>query len=281
MFGTVLSALLAAQAPVQLASVGFTAVKLPRALVSSLEETFAHRLSEGGLVRVTTQKDVVTLLGVERQKQLLGCADDGSSCLAELAGALGSEGFIRGDVAQAGRVLQVTIRILTPTGGVLFSGLRRVKGEEAALAAIDELAAEALQAVLPKLRPSEVAKQAEPVVTPVEPVKVATTAAPTGPGAGPWVLAGLGAAVLVTGGVLQGFAIADYTALRDPVTSNSDALTRRDGGKLKQGLGLSFIGAGGVAVVAGVLWAMLGASVSTSAWLAPSGGGVAVSGVCP
>jgi hypothetical protein len=36
------------------------------------------------------------LLGLERQKQMLGCAEDSSNCLAELAGALGARFVLNG-----------------------------------------------------------------------------------------------------------------------------------------------------------------------------------------
>lgn len=154
MTSSLLSLVLVA-APIQLASVGFTSVKVAKPLVTSFEETFALRLSQDGRVRVTTRRDVVTMLGVERQRQLLGCAEDSTSCLAELAGALGSEGVIIGEVAQVGRVLQLTIKVLSPTGKPLYSTLRRVKGEEAMLAELDAVALEAGAAVTLALRPAK------------------------------------------------------------------------------------------------------------------------------
>lgn len=44
-------------------------------------------------VRVVTARDISVLLGFERQKQLLGCSDDGM-CMAELGNALGVQGVL-------------------------------------------------------------------------------------------------------------------------------------------------------------------------------------------
>ena len=39
-------------------------------------------------IRVMTSGEVAQVIGLERQKQLLGCSETGASCMAELAGAL-------------------------------------------------------------------------------------------------------------------------------------------------------------------------------------------------
>lgn len=281
MFTVLLGSLLAAQGPVQLASAGFNAVKVPRALATSLEETFALRLSQGA-IRVTTQKDVATVLGVERQKQLLGCADDATSCLAELAGALGSEGIIRGEVTQVGRVLQVVVRVLTPSGQVVYSGLRRVKSNEAALGAIDELADEAHRVLTEKLRPP--ASEPQAVVAPIEraPTVSEAVAVPVAPArTAPWVVVGVGAGLAALGLIAQVLAIVDYNQLADLSRPVSDATTLRERGKVEQAIGLSLLAAGGLTTVVGIVWAALDAPVGASAWLSTTGGGVTLSGAWP
>ncbi len=274
MTSSLLSLVLVA-APIQLASVGFTSVKVAKPLVASYEETFALRLSQSGKVRVTTPRDVGTVLGIERQRQLLGCADDSTSCLAELAGALGSEGIVMGEVAQVGRVLQLTIKVLSPGGNPLYSTLRRVKGEEAMLAELDAVALEAVAAVSAILRPPKPPGPEKPVVvsTPVVP------APPPSPSVGPWVVMGVGGALAIAGAVLQGFAVADFNRLADHSATVEAPATLRDGGKLKQLFGLSLLGAGGAAVIAGALWLALGSPpVAATAWLSPGGSGFALVG---
>ena len=53
-----------------------------------------------GFVPVTSSKDVQAIVGLDRQKQLLGCGTQ--SCSAELAGALSVDAPLFGSVAKAG-----------------------------------------------------------------------------------------------------------------------------------------------------------------------------------
>lgn len=54
----------------------------------------------GQFSRVMGQDDVERVIGLEKQKQLLNC--DTTSCMAELAGALGADFLMGGDVAKLG-----------------------------------------------------------------------------------------------------------------------------------------------------------------------------------
>lgn len=268
--------------PVKLASIGFQQVRVPRALATSFEETFALRLSQSGRVRVTTPRDVASLVGAERQKQLLGCSSD-SSCLTELAGALGAEGIITGEIALVGKVYQLTIKILSPADGrPMFQLLERCKGEEAVLEAIDAGAKEAVKVLLATLRkPTPVAVVApQPVKN--EPVVTLTAPSPAAPqkSAAPWVLLGAGAAVALGGGVAEVLAGLDYGRLKtDPAGPALDGL--RQSGNTKQAIGLSMLGVGGAAVVGGLVWLALGAPAgapTASAWVGDGSGGVVVGG---
>lgn len=87
-----------------MAMIGFSGAAVSPELLSSYSETFALRLAEAGL-HVITPKDVAGMLGAERQRQLLGCASESASCMAELAGALAAEALITGDVSRIGNVL--------------------------------------------------------------------------------------------------------------------------------------------------------------------------------
>src|SRR6185295_10483314 len=50
---------------------------------------FAQALRQAGM-KVITASEISAMLSSQRQQQLLGCADDGSACMAELANALGA-----------------------------------------------------------------------------------------------------------------------------------------------------------------------------------------------
>jgi hypothetical protein len=277
--------------PVQLASVGFSSVRVQKNLATSFEQTLATRLQETKLVRVTTQSDVATILGVERQRQLLGCATDSSNCIAELAGALGVEGLITGEIALVGKVYQLTVRILSARDAtVLYQALRRFKTEEAVLEGIDLIATEGAKQLHTTLRPAMPAPVTKPpsevTTSPVteRPVELPKEVAPA-PRAGPWLVVGAGGALLVAGAVLQGLAARDYGRVQDDslLVSGSDtsALEKvAEEGKLKQIVGLSSLGAGGLALGVGLLWYFLGrdAAPTTSLWLSGEGAGIVVGG---
>jgi hypothetical protein len=56
--------------------------------LESVTERLATTLEARGVYEVISSKDVQTLLGLERQKQLLGCGE--TACYAELTGAMGA-----------------------------------------------------------------------------------------------------------------------------------------------------------------------------------------------
>lgn len=74
-----------------------------------------------------TGDDVQAVLSVERQRQLLGCAE--SACLAEIGGALGVDQVVTGSVARLGQSYLVHLqRVDARKATVLRSADRRKKG---------------------------------------------------------------------------------------------------------------------------------------------------------
>src|SRR5262245_17099819 len=99
--------LLTQAAPVKLASPGLTGLGLSRELASFYSAHLAqHEL------KVVTNTEMAQLLGLERQKQLLGCASDASSCMAELANALGVDGIITGSIGKLDEVFQINVKVV-------------------------------------------------------------------------------------------------------------------------------------------------------------------------
>lgn len=72
---------------------------------------------------VVSSEDVRTLLGVEAQKQLLGCDED--SCLTEIAGSLGADRIVAGSVGQVGDAYALTLRLLDPGRAGLVRSVTR------------------------------------------------------------------------------------------------------------------------------------------------------------
>ena len=95
---------------VKLASPGFNYVKVEEEVGTLFADYFARQLEAEG-VSVITPQGIAALLGMERQKQLLGCADESSSCVAELAGAMGVDGVITGTIGQVGTGFTLNLKV--------------------------------------------------------------------------------------------------------------------------------------------------------------------------
>lgn len=72
------------------------------AVAAAISESIAAEVSKRAYFETTSQKDVSTLLGVERQRQLLGCSEEATSCMAEMAGAVGARFVLSGSLAKLG-----------------------------------------------------------------------------------------------------------------------------------------------------------------------------------
>jgi len=75
----------------------------------------ASRLSESPEIKVITQAEIATIIGLERQKRLLAgeCTDSG--CMAELAGALGSRYVVTGRLDRFGERFVLTATLFDAT----------------------------------------------------------------------------------------------------------------------------------------------------------------------
>jgi hypothetical protein len=69
----------------------------------------AEQLSTTGLFDIISSKDIQTLLGLQRQRQMLGCKEQ-DACVAELADALGARYVLTGAVTQVGQAFQLSLQ---------------------------------------------------------------------------------------------------------------------------------------------------------------------------
>lgn len=113
-FPSLLVAVLAA-APIKLAAPGFNAVDVDPKRADFLVDYLADQLSSQGGVRITTKSEIAAILGMERQRELLGCSKDGDACLTELSGALGVDALVVGNVVKVGNGTAVTLKIMRAT----------------------------------------------------------------------------------------------------------------------------------------------------------------------
>jgi hypothetical protein len=82
------------------------------------DDGIAGAVAKTGAFEVISAREVQVLLGLERQKQLLGCAEESSSCLAELSGALGARFVLSGALAPLGGTWQLTLQLQDTTKSV-------------------------------------------------------------------------------------------------------------------------------------------------------------------
>lgn len=240
-----------ASAAPRIAALDFTVIGLDQNLGSFYAEHLSVRLEARGL-HVVTQRDIATVLSLERQKQLLGCADDSSSCMAELAGALGVDAIATGQVARVGQSFQLNLRILSSRdASALFVFSRLVKSEEALIEALNEAGDQAIEKLSPTASATAVAS---------EPTQVEAPAQRSAVRAGPWVVVGLGGAAAIVGSVLLGRAAAANATLSaspsvDFTPTMAQALARS--ATVEQWIGVACVAAGVAAIAGGLAWHFL------------------------
>lgn len=230
--------------PVKLAALELSGLNLDQKAMSFYSEHVAQQLSFQGL-RVTTSKEISTLLGFERQKQLLACDEEATSCVAELANALGVDCILTGDIGKFGTKYQITLKILSASDArVLAAYSARVNGDEALL---DELS-RAARAMAPEIgrklgRVLVATKHAATLEPEAKPLKI-----PWG-----WVALGTGAVLAGGGGYSMSLAAARYDQLRNPTgqVSTATATQLHQQGVLFQSAGWVAIGVGAAAVAGG------------------------------
>lgn len=105
-------AILAADKP-KMAVLDVQAVGVNEAEARAISEAMTQELDRRGFFEIITANDVRTLLGVERQKQLLGCGD--SSCTTELSGAIGARFVLQSTLTRLGSSYQLSIQMLDTT----------------------------------------------------------------------------------------------------------------------------------------------------------------------
>lgn len=256
-----LLAVLLAAGPVSLASPDFDGVNVPADVARFCNEHLAQQLTAAGL-QVITARQIAAMLGLERQRQLLGCSDGGASCMAESANALGAEGLVLGDLGRLGAKYQLNVRIVrAATGQTVATWSRTVAREDDLLEALTDAAAQLAPRVQAAFRPG---------ATPA-PVAVAATARRW-----PWVPTGVAGALAVAGGISFGFAAAAHAALTDLTQppGSVDGPATRARGELAQGISTgAFIGAAVALAVAGLWYLFSGTEAPVRAALVPGAGG--------
>ena len=244
MLGIVVGFALAA-APVQkLGALGFSHANVSDGVAEVASDHFAQQLSKRGFT-VVTQKELAAIVGLERQRELMGCADaNATSCIAELSNALGVDGVATGSLGRFGAKYTVNIKVTRSNDGAalaVFSA--EVEGEEALPAALSRAAA-------------EIAEQLAPPRAPM----------PTSHRVGFGVGYGLSVAALIGSGVFLFLAGSAYQRLGAGTESVTQAFTDRRVGDQMQAPGWLLLGVGIAGVFAtGAAMMVLSERVALSA----------------
>jgi hypothetical protein len=270
----VLTAVGGAQRPAKLASPGLAVVNIDAKVGEFYTEHVAQQLKLTG-VEIITVREIQSLLGMERQRQLLGCSTDASSCIAELANALGADGVLLGDIARLGDRYTINLKVIGAESGrtlALFSD--GVKSEEDVIDALTRGAAKLATDTSRVLGLAPPKLEALEKPAPVSLRKLAAVPAVAGV-----VLAAVGIGLLA-------WSESDYQNLQKG-SPGADGPSLASRGPTNGVLGVTGVVVGCVAVAAAVVMFVLGAPAASPApvslsWaLGPNGGGLVLSGVWP
>jgi hypothetical protein len=248
--GLLFATLLAATATTPDVAVGpFNFVDIKPELREFIVSHVAQRFTVEGFT-VITQRDLEATLGLERQRQLLGCSDE-TSCTAEILAALGASTLLVGDVAHVGGAFQVNLKLVdTRTSKPKAVASQRVDSERELLGALEAV----VHQVVTQLRATSSPQPGSTVVTGPAPSTEPPAFRRRTLG---WLLGGVGLAVTAAGGVFWGLSATDAATLRKATPTNTldveAALRVANEGANFQRTGQLMLGAGGAALVAGVL----------------------------
>ncbi len=119
-------------------------------VTAPLTEALTAEVQRRGYFEVLSTRDIQSLLGIERQKELLGCSDATKSCMTELSGALGARFALTGSLARLGEAWQLTLTALdTQKAQPLGRATRVARTLEALRATFPYAVAEATGTPLP------------------------------------------------------------------------------------------------------------------------------------
>lgn len=123
---------------------------LDAATANAMTEAVTAEIGARNVFDVLSARDVETIMGAERQRQLSGCSDDAASCLAELGDALGARLVVSGSLARLGTAYQLSLQTLDTVRAAPIGRSTRISTDLALLQAqLPYAIAEALALPLP------------------------------------------------------------------------------------------------------------------------------------
>lgn len=248
-------------------------VAVDRPTARALGELATVAASRHKVFDVISSADLRRTVEFEAERQVAGCSEDATSCLADVAGAMGARYVVFGQLAMLGSQIVVPLNLFDSQTG---SSVGRVVIRGASLeeilgridSAMDELLAPAIAAsarggarvrlLVMDLDP--------PQPAPATSIKAAAAASASDDATGLWMLTGGGGTALLGALLIGGGAVAGVQAEAADVTAKGEgfqdsaisAYRQRD---LMVGIANSLFIGGGIALAAGV-----GAAAASFFW---------------
>lgn len=203
-----------------------------------LSELISSDVQKTEAYDVLTSADVATMLGVERQRQLMGCSDD-ESCFAEIGAALGAALVLDASVGTVGNLRVLSLRLVDNRKAKVLARESISVSDESALVGAAHTAVSHVFGV-------KVVGATDDLGVPG--VSAARSRSPVG-----FVLLGGAGALAIAGGIVGGLALSDYNAFKASPFNDGLGSSAKTKAYAADGL---YVGAAVVAVVA-VLYLVL------------------------
>jgi len=209
-------------------------------VAKTIEQQVAFALGESGrFSRVVAPDDLRDLLGFEKNREMLGCAE-GAACIAEIAGALGVDYLASTRIGYLGQTMIVNLNLLDArTSAATGRARRQLASADGLAAALDEAVREVLKALPAPAIPAAAS-------SPTEPARPTSRLAM-------WAAAGAAVVALAAG---IGLGLRTKTVAAD--ASRTDAVAARASAESASnaalGANISFGVAGAAAAAGVVLW---------------------------
>ena len=252
----------ASPAPLRLAAPGFTFVHLDPKLGEVYLDRFVNLLGEQGVTAITST-DIAQVLGVERQKALMGCTDS-SGCAVELAGALGVDAILVGSLAKGDAGYTVNLRILKASSGApIATASARVPTESALQDWFDAQARDLPPRLRAELGLAPISLEAKPTGAIAPVVR--------------WIPAMVGAAAIAAGGISLWRSYDAAAQLRSGRLTSMGQREAIAAGSLEQNLAIVGFSVGGGLIATSIIWALVSNAAPPPALsVAPIPGGLTV-----
>jgi hypothetical protein len=227
----------------------------------------------GSSFQVLSSSDFTAMMGLDRQKQLLGCGEQANSCLAELSGALGAPLVVSGSLQRAGGKTRLDLKLMRTVDAVIISRQGAFLESDADVFTVVAPLAKTLAAVALGKEPPAAAASAPAAAV------VAAPAASQGTSRSvpALIVTAVGAAAAIAGGAVLVVQQLDGDSLSKGISNGSvevdSAVQSRGAIYSQRTIGFVLVGAGAAIAVGGLTWFLLSGSPAQHAGLAPVPGG--------